>query len=260
MKTRARSISGFTLIELLVVIAIIAILAGMLLPTLGRAKESGRGAVCKNNMRQLGLGMLMYAEDNREHYAWAGETDGNMGPDWVWGGQARGDLDNRNYWRRPPLNFGFHAEAGAIFPFVMSRQVIRPATGNNADAHTNSYPVYACPSTGPVGKALRVNYSLNSMVDGRPDKGTPPLGVKSTSVVNPSIKFLFMQESPMAMVNASVSPGGSVDDFPLTLHNGGLNNTFMDGHVEFMKDKVLRPIVSSGNLNLMRTYFDPFYR
>jgi prepilin-type processing-associated H-X9-DG protein len=211
-------------------------------------------------MRQLGLGMLMYAEDNREHYAWAGEGDGNMGPDWVWGGQSRADLDNRTYWRKPPLNFGFHAEAGSLFPFVMSRQVIRPATGNNPDAHTNSYPVYACPSSGPAGKALRVNYSLNGMVDGRPGKGSPPLGVKTTQVVNPTQKFLFMQENPLSMVNASVSPGGSVDDFPLTLHNGGLNNTFMDGHVEFMKEKVLRPIVASGNLNLMRTYFDPFYQ
>jgi len=259
-RVRLQGGEGFTLIELLVVIAIIAILAGMLLPTLGRAKESGRGAVCKNNMRQLGLGMLMYAEDNREHYAWAGEGDGNMGPDWVWGGQSRADLDNRTYWRKPPLNFGFHAEAGSLFPFVMSRQVIRPATGNNPDAHTNSYPVYACPSSGPLGKALRVNYSLNGLVDGRPGKGSPPLGVKTTQVVNPTQKFLFMQENPLSMVNASVSPGGSVDDFPLTLHNGGLNNTFMDGHVEFMKEKVLRPIVASGNLNLMRTYFDPFYQ
>ena len=252
--------AAFTLIELLVVIAIIAILAGMLLPTLGRAKESGRGAVCKNNMRQLGLGMLMYAEENRELYAWAGEEDGNMGPDWVWGGQPRADLDNRNNWRKPPINFGFHAEAGAIFPYVMSRQVIRPATGNNPDAHTNAYPVYSCPSAGPIGKAIRVNYSLNGLVDGRPSKGTPPLGVKTTDVVNPTIKFLFMQENPLSMVNASVSPGGSVDDFPLTLHNGGLNNAFMDGHVDFMKEKVLRPIVANGNLVLMRTYFDPFYR
>ena len=51
--------------ELLVVIALIATLAGLLLPTLGRAKESGRAAVCLSNLHQIGLALQMYAQDNR---------------------------------------------------------------------------------------------------------------------------------------------------------------------------------------------------
>src|SRR5580698_4048824 len=73
---------GFTLIELLVVIAIIAILAAVLLPVLSSAQERGKRAQCVNNLRQIGVGSLIYADENNEvmdtarwdNYEWVQES------------------------------------------------------------------------------------------------------------------------------------------------------------------------------------------
>ena len=231
---------GYTLIELLVVVAVIAVLAGMLLPALSKAKEGARSTVCKSNLRQLSIGMLVYADDSQGFLCWPGLTDrGNTHPryaaDWVFGGQPDADTNDRTRWKTP--GYGFHAEAGSLFPYVLSR-----ARSPYRETFTESFPVYQCPSTGPQGKALRVNFSMNGLLDpGAPVGGgaaeVGPKGTQINGVQRPSSKVLLVNEDPRTMKNAAFHPGGSAINGSFVMHNGRVNIAHMDAHVEALRDR-----------------------
>lgn len=91
---------GFTLIELLVVIAIIAILAGMLLPALSRAKTKAQRITCVNNLKQISLGLRLWASNNDDKYPW--KVDQSLG-----GGKPTGSGTNR-------VNFQFALTSNEI--------------------------------------------------------------------------------------------------------------------------------------------------
>lgn len=240
---------GFTLVELLVVMAIVAVMAGLLLSALGQAKEHGRTTICKNNMRQLALGFLMYAEDNNEIFPWPGgtpdraNTNPNYAADWCAGGQGSVNIQLHASGTVP--GFGLNPECGSVFPYVMSQ----PRLAYDS-TYKQKYPVYLCPNTGRIGDAQRANYSANGWMDpGRPFGSgvVPPRGVMTTAVTDPSRKVLLVQENPVRMLNPAFEPGTAASVSAFVQHKGRGNVAFIDGHLESIPVKTLLRMQGADN-------------
>jgi prepilin-type processing-associated H-X9-DG protein len=236
------------LIELLVVIAIIAILAAMLLPVLAKAKQKAQQTSCLNNLKQLGLGMMIYLGDNQDNFpASASNAHGWHTEDWIYFDRGGGT---------PPVHL------------LQDSQIVR---GLGTAASTN---IFICPSEKVfLGKnGYGYSYSFNGLGNTGmalefDDGGalTPSYPYKSTQVRRPGDKIMLVEEPATTAPDESPQVGtttiddgrwepepGDTSPFQHNLinirHNKiGGNANFADGHAQ------LTPWGWSTNAN----YVDP---
>ena len=135
---------NFTLIELLVVIAIIAILAGMLLPALGKVKEQGHRTQCASNVKQIGIAISLYASDFDDYIIPSNPAFDNAGDNpWVQGLILWGYLDRSNF--NGDLGSGSRYDVGTTKPagiFVCPSErgtLANPDTSGASSARTSMY-------------------------------------------------------------------------------------------------------------------------
>ena len=192
---------GFTLIELLVVIAIIAILAAILFPVFAKAREKARQTTCLSNMKQLGLGFMMYAQDYDETMpGW--KIAGGCTANTAWG------------WKH------------VIFPYVKNSQMYLCPSSQWAFTPTCTYF-----TTWANAMNLATSYGMNDCVDGGGGAGPLAMGAISRPA-----ELILIGEGPTPWRLVGVGPEtGTCNNTAADVHNGGINVNYYDGHAKWLQ-------------------------
>lgn len=227
VRTRVLNQLGFTLIELLVVIAIIAILAGMLLPALARAKEAGKKIACTNNMRQLALALTMYADENDGLYP---RRLSPMTPPGAWPATLRDGYKDLRVLRCP---------SDGLDP-----QTIKNAP-NEADAAPRSYIINGW---NDYFEATMTNVTVGNL------SAIIGLSMRESAIKEPSNTIIFGEKETTSMHYymdfMETAAGNDFEEVEQSRHmgqtgktgGGGANYAFADGSVRYYKaGKTLYP-------------------